>query len=180
MNEIPEIKEETEVGFNTVYLTDAEDRSNLMDDHAVSMEVALYRVIASLCSRYTEKAANVLLSWMQTEVDRVDYSKLYSLNYIQSQYKRLTDEANQDKLAFLKNIAIVFYHRHGLLVEEELVILDKTVRGFVDSGDRDAYLNLLLSNNWLVIYMAILMYFKIHSKKTLSVYLAIDSALTAG
>ena len=79
VNEIPEIKEETEVGFNTVYLTDAEDRSNLMDGHAVSMEVALYRVIASLCSRYTEKAANLLLSWIQTEVERVDYRKLYSL-----------------------------------------------------------------------------------------------------
>ncbi len=180
MNEIPEIKEETEVGFNTVYLTDAEDRSNLMDGHAVSMEVALYRVIASLCSRYTEKAANLLLSWIQTEVERVDYRKLYSLNYIQSQYKRLTDEMNQDKKAFLENIAIVFYHRHGLLVEEELLILDKTVRGFVDPTDRDAYLNLLLNNNWLVVYMAILMYFKIHSKKTLGVYLAIDSALTAG
>lgn len=180
MNEIPEIKEETEVGFNTVYLTDAEDRSNLMDGHAVSMEVALYRVIASLCSRYTEKAANLLLSWIQTEVERVDYRKLYSLNYIQSQYKRLTDEMNQDKKAFLENIAIAFYHRHGLLVEEELLILDKTVRGFVDPTDRDAYLNLLLNNNWLVVYMAILMYFKIHSKKTLSVYLAIDSALTAG
>ena len=180
MNEIPEIKEEVEVGFNTVYLTDAEDRSNLMDGHAVSMEVALYRVIASLCSRYTEKAANLLLNWIQTEVDRVNYSKLYTLDYIQSQYKRLTDEMNQDKKAFLENIAIVFYHRHGLLVEEELMLLEKTVRGFVARTDSDAYWQLLLNNNWLVIYMALLMYFKIHSKKTLSVYLAIESTLTVG
>lgn len=179
MNEIPEIKEETEV-FNTVYLTDAEDRSNLMDGHAVSMEVALYRVIASLCSRYTEKAANLLLSWIQTEVDRVNYSKLYTLDYIQSQYKRLTDEMNQDKKAFLENIAIVFFHRHGFLVEEELMLLEKTVHGFVARIDSDAYLNLLRNNNWLVIYMALLMYFKIHSKKTLGVYLAIESTLTVG
>lgn len=180
MNEIPEMNEETKLGFNTVYLADAEDRSNLMDGHAVSMEVALYRVIVSLCSRYTEKAANLLLDWIQTEVNRIDYTKLYSLNYIQSQYKRLTDESNQDKKAFLGNIAIVFYHRHGLLVEEELLLIKKSISGFVDRTDQDAYLNLLLNNNWLVIYMAILMYFKIHSKKTLGVYLAVDSALTAG
>lgn len=180
MNEIPEIKEETEVGFNTVYLTDIEDRSELMDRHAVSMEVALYRTIASICSRYGEKATNLLLEWAQTEVNRVNYTKLYTLDYIQSQYKRLTDESYKDKIAFLENIAILFYHRHGLLVEEELVILSKTVKGFVERTDSDAYLELLLNNNWLVIYMALLMYFKVHSKKTLSVYLAIDATLAVG